>query len=212
MATAFTRNFTDRSNDTGYQFEFHCDKCGNGHRSTFRTSTLGVAAGLLKAAGSIFGSRLSSVGWGADQVKDALRGPQWDSAFQEAIAEIRPKFHQCTKCGNWVCPDVCWNAERGLCEACAPDLQEAAAAIQAQVAVEQTWDKARQADQTAGLDAATPQAATCPKCHGPLKAGAKFCSSCGTPVGAKAKSFCADCGEALAPDARFCAGCGKAAR
>jgi len=35
---AFTRNYSDHSNDTGYQFEFHCDKCGNGYRSTFRAS------------------------------------------------------------------------------------------------------------------------------------------------------------------------------
>ena len=26
-------------------------------------------------------------GWGADHVKDALRGPAWDSAFQKAIEE-----------------------------------------------------------------------------------------------------------------------------
>ena len=91
--TPFTKNFTDHSNNSGYQFEFHCDKCGNGFRSTFQTSTLGVAAGLLKAAGSIFGGRLSSVGYGADNLKDALRGPQWDTAYQEAVAEIRPKFH-----------------------------------------------------------------------------------------------------------------------
>jgi uncharacterized OB-fold protein len=24
----FTRNYTDRSNDQGFQLEFHCDKCG----------------------------------------------------------------------------------------------------------------------------------------------------------------------------------------
>ena len=57
----FTRNYTDRSNDQGFQFEFHCDKCGNGHMSTFEGSTLGMAASFLKAAGSFFGGALSCV-------------------------------------------------------------------------------------------------------------------------------------------------------
>lgn len=209
--TPFTKNFSDHSNDTGYQFEFHCDKCGNGYRSTFQTSKLGVAASLFKAAGSIFGGSFNSVGAGADHVKDALRGEAWDSSFKEAIAEIRPKFHQCTKCGQWVCPDVCWNEERGMCEACAPNLQEHAASIQAQVAVEQVWDKARKADQTDGLDVSQKQAAACPKCGAGVQPKAKFCQACGSPVGQKAKKFCGECGGEMLPTAKFCAGCGAKA-
>ncbi len=209
MAQPFTRNYTDHSNDSGFQFEFHCDKCGNGYRSTYQASTMGLAAGLLRAAGSIFGGALSSAGSGASQVKDMLRGPAWDSAFKEATEEIRPKFHQCTRCGKWVCPDVCWNAERQLCEACAPDLQEQAAAAQAHVAVEQVWEKARKTDQTSGLDTGTKQVGACPKCQASLPVGAKFCTSCGTPV--SAKTLCAGCGAELAPRAKFCAECGKPA-
>ena len=41
-AQSFTRNYSDHSNDQGFQFEFHCDKCGNGYRSTFHASTLGL--------------------------------------------------------------------------------------------------------------------------------------------------------------------------
>lgn len=211
MTTPFTRNYTDHSNQSGYQFEFHCDKCGNGFRSTFDTSKLGVAAGLLQAAGSLFGGQLASAGWGAQHVKDALRGPAWDEAFQKAVAELRPKFHQCTRCGKWVCPEVCWNEARQLCEACAPNLQEQAASIQAQVAVEQAWDKARRSDQTAGLDLAAEQVAACPKCKASLQPKAKFCSSCGAPAGGAAKRFCAECGGELAAGAKFCAGCGKPA-
>ncbi len=210
-ATAFTRNYTDHSNDSGYQFEFHCDKCGNGYRSSFKTSTIGVAASLIKAAGSLFGGALHQVGAGADHVKDALRGEAWDSAFQEAVAELKPKFHQCTKCGQWVCPDVCWNEERGLCEACAPKLAEHAAAIQAQVAVEQVWEKARKTDQTAGLDVDKPQQAACVSCGTSLQPNAKFCVGCGKPVGAAAKKFCGECGGELPGNAKFCAGCGAKA-
>lgn len=210
-ATAFTRNYTDHSNDSGYQFEFHCDKCGNGYRSSFKTSTLGVAASLLKAAGSLLGGRLNQVGYGADHVKDAFRGEAWDSAFQEAVAELKPKFHQCTKCGQWVCPDVCWNEERGLCEACAPRLQEHAASIQAQVAVEQVWEKARKSDQTQGLDVEAKQQAACTKCGTSLQPKAKFCTSCGTPVAAGAKKFCGECGAEVPANAKFCGGCGAKA-
>jgi len=33
---AFTDNFSDLSNQDGYQFEFRCERCGNGHRSPFQ--------------------------------------------------------------------------------------------------------------------------------------------------------------------------------
>ena len=35
----FTSNYTDVSTYDGYQFEFYCRRCGNGHRSAFRPST-----------------------------------------------------------------------------------------------------------------------------------------------------------------------------
>ena len=44
----FTRNYRDHSNDTGFQFEFFCDKCGNGHRSSYQTSGMGFAASMLR--------------------------------------------------------------------------------------------------------------------------------------------------------------------
>src|SRR6185295_12195850 len=141
-AQAFTRNYVDHSNDTGYQFEFHCDKCGNGFRSTFHASALGVGSKIAKGLGSLFGGgSLWNAGVAADYAKDGLRGKAWDDAFQAAIEEIKPKFHQCTRCGQWVCPEVCWNAQRQLCEGCAPNLAEEAAAHQAQIASQQLAEK-----------------------------------------------------------------------
>jgi hypothetical protein len=204
-AIAFTRNYTDHSNDTGYQFEFHCDKCGNGYRSSFVTSKLGMASSLLKAAGSLFGGGLSSAGWGADHVKDAFRGKAWDDAFAAAISEVKPKFKQCTRCGKWVCPDVCWNEQRTLCEECAPDLAENAASIQAQVAVEQAWDKARAVDQAKGLDMSAHQVASCPHCNARVAKG-KFCPECGKPLATKAS--CTQCGAEMVAGAKFCPECG----
>ncbi len=212
---SFTRNYTDHSNDSGYQFEFFCDKCGSGHRSSFKRSKLGFAASLLKAAGSVLGGGVQQAGWGADHMKDAFRGPAWDSAFREAIEEIRPRFRQCTRCGKWVCPEVCWNHARGLCEECAPDLGEQAAAIQAQVAVEQAWEKSREQDQLRDFDlsAKASVGAACTKCQATLAPGAKFCASCGTPVPTGAADagprFCSHCGSQMPGGARFCASCGK---
>jgi hypothetical protein len=204
---AFTRNYRDHSNDMGFQFEFFCDKCGNGFRSSYKTSAVGFLGSMVKAATNILGSG-ARLGTGADQLKDALRGPAWDGAFAAAIGEIRPKFHQCTRCGQWVCPDVCWNGKRQLCEGCAPNLQEEAGAIQAQVAIEQARAQAAKHDQTGGLDLGVAQAAACPKCQASLEPGVKFCTGCGQDLGAGAPAFCGQCGAALAPGARFCGGCG----
>lgn len=213
-STAFTRNYSDRSNDTGYQFEFHCDKCGNGYRSTFHASKLGVGAKLAKGLGSLFGGNaLWAAGQAADHMKDGLRGQAWDSAFKEAIEEIKPKFHQCTRCGSWVCPEVCWNEARQLCESCAPDLAEEAAAQQAQIAAHQVADKLRAVDQVAGFDAKAEMVSACPGCRARLAPGAKFCAACGKPVGTAtaAKVFCTGCGQQLPAGARFCASCGQPA-
>jgi hypothetical protein len=212
---AFTRNYTDHSSDTGFQFEFFCDKCGNGHRSAFVTNKAGFAAAALKAAGALFGGEVAQAGWGAGYLKDALRGPAWDAAFKAAIDECKPQFRQCTRCGHWVCPEVCFNHARGLCGACAPDIGQEVVAIQAQVAVEQAHEQARKGDQLRGVDAQEQFATVGPSCTGcqaTLAVGAHFCAQCGTPVPQKAVAagpkFCAQCGGGLATGARFCAGCG----
>ncbi|HEX7699927.1 MAG TPA: zinc ribbon domain-containing protein [Kofleriaceae bacterium] len=214
---AFTRNYTDHSNDTGYQFEFHCDKCGNGYRSTFHASALGVGAKLAKGLGSLFGGgQLWAAGQAGEYMKDGLRGPNWDNAFQKAVEEIKPKFHQCSRCGTWVCPEVCWNAQRGMCENCAPDLAEEAASAQAHIAADQARSKMQAVDQVADFDPKAQYSAgsQCQGCHATLAAGAKFCAGCGKPVVATvaaAHAFCTGCGGQLATGAKFCSGCGTSA-
>jgi len=199
----FTRNYTDRSNDMGFQFEFYCDKCGNGHMSRFIPSKLGMAAGLLRAAGSIFGGALGRAGYAGDQVKDVLRGKAWDEAFSQAVSEGRQKFRQCTRCGKWVCPEVCWNDKRSLCEECAPDLQQEAAVAQAQAAVEQLQEEARAVKLTKDIDMELHQWGACPYCNARVEGG-KFCSECGKPFPSGAT--CRKCGARF--DGKFCPQCG----
>jgi predicted amidophosphoribosyltransferase len=111
-------------------------------------------------------------------MKDGLRGQAWDKAFQEAIEEIRPKFHQCTRCGIWVCPEVCKlrkvdqtasfdaSAEMvSMCPGCKSRLQAGAK--------------------------------FCPGCGKPVGSGVAkaFCTGCGAQLQAGAR-FCAGCGQA----------------
>jgi hypothetical protein len=202
---AFTKNHSDHSTDTGFQFEFHCDRCGNGHMTPFQTSKLGVAAGLARAASSLLGGFLGSAAAAGDSVKDTFRGQARDQAFAAAVAEARQHFRQCSRCGSWVCPEHCWNEKRGLCEQCAPDLEEEAAAAQAQAAKEQVWEKALKTDQLGDLDVKTPKTALCPHC-GKKTGGGKFCAECGKPLAAKVT--CPSCGKACKAGTKFCPECG----
>jgi predicted amidophosphoribosyltransferase len=94
-------------------------------------------------------------------------------------------------------------------------LREHAPAIQAQAALEQAAEMARDADQLRGveLSAEARVNSSCTKCQATLAAGAKFCAQCGTPAApeetATGPKFCAQCGGGLSAGARFCAGCGK---
>lgn len=205
---AFTRNHRDHSNNNGFQFEFFCDKCGNGRMSPFKPNAVGVASTLLRAAGSLFGGALTSAAQGADHLKDALRGGARDEAFKEAIEACKPHFRHCTNCGKWVCPEACWNDKVGLCEDCAPNLAEQAASISAQVAVQQLREKAQASDQTGGMEMKAPRVALCPHCQARVEGG-KFCPECGKPLAGQ-KAFCAECGKEMAANAKFCPDCGAA--
>ena len=99
----FTDNYQDLSTQSGYQFKFFCECCGNGYMSSFKASKAGMATGLLRGAGSMLGGFMGNAGNSADSLRDLIAGPAHDKALQEAVAEIRPLFIQCKRCGQWVC-------------------------------------------------------------------------------------------------------------
>jgi hypothetical protein len=200
----FTKNHTDHSTEKGYQFEFFCDRCGNGFMTGFKPSAVGIAAGALRAASSLFGGLLGGAGTGARELEDAVRGPARDSAFREAVDEAKPNFHQCPKCVNWVCK-TCWNEKRSLCFECAPDIDTELASAQVQATVEQLKEKVRQQDLTKDLDVASEAVARCPGC-GARTQGGKFCPECGKPL--RAKGECAKCGTKVETGTKFCPECG----
>jgi len=209
---AFVANYEDLSTDKGYQFKFMCDKCGNGFVSGYEANKLGTAAGLIEAAGNLFGGMLGKVGETTFEVQRAIGGPAHDAALKKAVEEGKQHFHQCTRCGKWVCPEVCWNGQVGLCEGCAPNAEEEMAAQQALATSEQIAAKTRETDYTSKMDFKTPHSlnkTVCVKCSAELPEGAKFCGECGTPVAAAPKPFCSGCGAEV-KGAKFCPQCGKA--
>lgn len=213
----FVRNFEDLSTDKGYQFKFHCDKCGNGYMTSFQTSIIGTAGGLLRAAGDLFGGFLGNAGNSAYDIQKAIGGQAHDSAFSTAVQEGKQQFKQCSRCGKWVCPEICWNHQSNLCHDCAPDLQEemaaAAAQAKAEAARQQLYEKARTTDYTSGVDmsansaVSAPAAKFCANC-GVSVGAAKFCPDCGTAVKAT-KPKCGKCGHEPAPGTKFCPECGN---
>ena len=204
-AIPFTGNYQDLSTDRGFQFKFFCEKCQNGYMSTFQTSKIGMLGSAARAAGSIFGGVFNSVADTPYEVQRAVGGSAHDAALRDAVKEISPTFKQCTRCGNWVCEPNCWNKKAGLCENCAPDLDEEMAAAQAEAAREQIHEKARTVDWTKSRDVATVSGAVCGQC-GAKTQGGKFCQECGATLSAKRK--CNGCGHEAEGTPKFCPDCG----
>lgn len=201
----FVQNYDDLSTDQGYQFKFYCNHCGNGYLSSFIPNKLGMAGGLLRAAGGLFGGVLGNAGNSAYDLQRTIGGPAHDNALRESVQEIKPLFLQCRRCGDWVCEKICWNKGKGLCKRCAPILEEELASAQAQAAMEQVNSRAREVDQTGGINVATDVSAACPHCGAPAT-GSKFCSECGGAM--TPKTHCSECNSDIKAGAKFCPECG----
>jgi membrane protease subunit (stomatin/prohibitin family) len=206
----FVRNHSDLSTDRGFQFEFFCDRCGDGFRSSFQPSATGIAGEALETAGEIFGGLFGTASRIGDRVHSAAWEKAHDKAFARAVEEARPHFVRCPRCTQWVCRASCWNEERGLCKNCAPDVEVEMAAAQVEATIAQGRDAVAAGTYISEADKKrlTTQRlrATCPKCGAPLDAPAKFCPECGAPV--QADKFCTSCGQKIPATARFCPECG----
>jgi hypothetical protein len=198
--TPFTDNYSDLSDQNGYQFEFRCDICGSGYRSEFERSNLGTASNLLSGASNLIGGL-----WGASSAANTARGltdrGARDAALKKAADAIMPKFKQCPRDHRWV-DDRCWNEERGLCVNDAPKLASELEAERAAVQLNQMRQAMQATTQFMG-DLST-RSTMCANCGKPV-GSAKFCPDCGTPV---AMAKCTNCGTDLAAGAKFCGSCG----
>jgi Double zinc ribbon len=228
----FVQNYQDLSTDRGFQFKFHCDKCGNGYMTRFQTSTFGVAEAALGIASNLFGGIFNQAHNAEYEIQRAVGGKAHDAALAEAVTEGKTYFHQCGRCAHWVCPEVCWNGDAALCDACAPKFQQEMAAAHAQAKVSaarvQLNEAASKVDYVAGVDLSAdavmrapgapapaqpppPQAAAqvggahCTGCGTGLVDGVKFCPQCGLPRKAPG---CPGCGAAIQAGTKFCGQCG----
>jgi hypothetical protein len=200
----FTRNYRDLSTDAGFQFEFYCDRCGNGYQTEFQASVLGTATNVLDAANNLFGGVLGKAANVARGVRSAGWEKAHDKAFAEAVEEAKPHFHKCKRCGKWV-DDDCWNAQRNFCKECAPDLQDEMSTIQVQAAIRDAQEKADQVDYVTADKFKQDIITTCPHC-GAKSGGGKFCQECGKALAVE--KFCTNCGAKIEAGAKFCAECG----
>jgi membrane protease subunit (stomatin/prohibitin family) len=206
----FTRNYSDHSTDRGFQFEFFCDRCGTGYRSSFQTFTAGTISSALDTASSLLGGVFSSAATVGEHVRSAAWQKARDDAFINASTELRPEFVQCPRCSSWVCCKSCWNTQRGLCKNCAPDMGVEMAAAQASRTVEEIWahSKMAEGDREMLKDESWRAGvrATCPNCNAPLEKNVKFCPECGAAI--QNDKFCSKCGAEVKADAKFCPECG----
>ena len=223
MLHSFTRNYNDLSTEAGFQFEYFCDCCGNGFKSSFMESSTygkqqktrrfgglsGTIGGIMGSFGSGLGSNIGhAVERGADFVGDRYenQSPEWrreqEQAFDQAQAEVQGLFRKCPACNKWVCETDCWNEEEGLCVECAP--REAGYVAQARNrAMRRNIDEAAETAQVwpGKLETRTT---VCPNCGKPAGAG-KFCNECGAPLGSQR---CPNCGAQVALGVKFCGECG----
>lgn len=224
----FVNNYQDLSTDKGYQFKFHCDKCGNGYMSEYQPSYVGMAGSFLNAASNLLGWG-HSAGNSAYEVQRAVGGKARDSAMQTAVEEAKQHFHQCSRCGKWVCPEACWNDQANQCESCAPHYEEELASAHAQAKAEamrqQFQEKARQVDYTSGIDMSINSVPASPNAYKPSEeqklpklcvcgvevGNAKFCPECGTPARIE-KPKCHSCQTEVEFTTKFCPECGTGLR
>ena len=219
MLHSFTRNYNDLSTDAGFQFEFYCDCCGNGVKSSFIESSTyhkkqksqrigsfsSALGGFLGGVGGDLGNMINQ---GSDFLSNRLDGqsPEWrkeqEAAFDAAQAEVQPLFRKCPSCNRWVDAD-CWNEDEGLCTECAP--REASYVAKARnEAMRRNIDEAAESA-TVWQGKIETRTTVCPNCGKPARTG-KFCNECGAPLGTQR---CPNCGASVALGLKFCGECGS---
>lgn len=201
----FTNNYLDRSTSDGYQFEFYCQRCRSSVVSSFHRSLSGIASlggRLLSIGGDLIGGEAGytahRVGWETDAMRGG--GNARDKHLQKAVEEVAPQFGHCNRCGNWVCQQACWNAQRGVCADCSSRLGPEAASMPAPAQMNQ-------------MNQQIHGPAMCSSC-GQSSGGGRFCQHCGAPLAAAAAAptrFCGNCGTPQEGASAFCPRCGTPA-
>jgi hypothetical protein len=197
----FTKNYRDRSTDSGYQFEFFCDRgygswfpnwlsyhfpeaCSYSYVSSLQSFPLGVA-NKVKEATSWLSARFPQISPAGDAVNN-IHKEAWESAFANAVLEAKRHFRECTSCNKWVCVHSCFNQTTGTCKTCS------ALGI---------------LSRPKPNNGAENSFVVCKQCGSTSEPG-KFCDTCGKSM--TLEIFCGNCGKKIEADRRFkfCPHCG----
>jgi len=200
---AFVRNYSDLSDDKGFQFEFYCDICGSGYRSRYKRYSLATLSTAASIASRLLGGVFSRGESAAYAIRDYRWHQEHDKAFYEAMEEAITHFKRCPSCNRYVCAS-CWNDAESLCVECAPRVVAEVAKARARVKAEMAREAVSREEAARELKAAAETLVTCPRCGKPTRPG-NFCELCGAPL---KRRRCPSCGAEVSPNARFCPNCG----
>lgn len=202
----FSDNYHDLSNDSGFQFEFYCERCHDAWRSPFDRYAAGTAENILGAAESLFGGIFGSARNVVGQVRSAGWQKAKDEALRSAISKAKDHFHRCPRCSNHYC-DNCWNEDEGVCITCVPRLDAELAAIRREAKISKAREDAYAAATTSKEDL-QERVISCRDCGAPV-GRAKFCPECGKPVSLARQ--CRSCNAEVPAGSKFCPECGTKA-
>ena len=199
--TPFTDNYSDLSDQNGYQFEFRCDICGSGYRSEFQRSNLGTASNAAERREQPHRRPVGRVERGQhgpepDRPRGARRGAEEgrrrDHAQVQAVS-ARPHVGRRDRAGTRSagCASTTRPSWPRRWRPSAPRSRSARCARRCRATTQFLGDL-------------STRNTMCTSCGKPV-GSAKFCPSCGTPV---AMAKCANCGTDLAAGAKFCGSCG----
>ena len=103
----FTNNYRDLSTEQGFQFEFNCERCGTGYRTSFQPYVIGKISGALDTASSLFGGIFSQASSLGERARSANWEKDHDQAFIKAAEEVKGDFVQCPRCTSWMLCSTC---------------------------------------------------------------------------------------------------------
>ena len=113
MATqTFTRNQRDHSNDTGFQFEFFCESCGDTWKTPFKPYRAGQANGVFRRFGylfnefakiSVISETIYRLGRAGGTSIEATSSKAKATALEEALALGAQRYERCSNCRTMVC-------------------------------------------------------------------------------------------------------------
>ena len=207
----FTTNYSDLSTDNGFQFEFRCDRCGNGYRTEFDTFELSTATNVLDGAGSMLGGIFGQAAGVAQRAKSAAWEKASDKAFRKASEEIRPNSSSAPAAAPG-CAASSAGTRRRASASSAPRPRRGDGRAQADKSVEEVWAHAKMAEEDKHLTEADWRegiTASCPPAAHPRRPTPGSAPSAGRT--SRQRSAARRAGRSSEPSARFCSGCGSAA-